>query len=129
MKCLVDTSAWIDALRKDGDPETRRAVDALTREGEAVLCEMVLLELWNGARGKAELAFIRDLQAELEVVPIQPAVWQAAYALARECRAAGYTIPPTDLVVAACAEHHEVGLLHRDSHFDQIDAVRARRRR
>lgn len=129
MKCLVDTSAWIDALRKDGDAETRRAVEALTRDGEAVLCEIVLLELWNGARGKTELAFIRDLEAELEIVPILPAVWQAAYTLARDCRAAGFTIPPTDLVVAACAEHHHVGLLHRDSHFDEIAAARARRRR
>mgnify|MGYP001571972452 CR=1 FL=1 len=66
--------------------------------------------------------------AELEIVPILPAVWQAAYVLARDCRAARVTIPPTDLVVAACAEHHHVGLLHRDSHFDRIAAARARRR-
>lgn len=128
IRCLVDTSAWIDALRKDGDPETRRKVTELARDEAAVLCEMVLLELWNGARGKAELAMIRELETELEVLPVLPAVWRAADALARDCRAAGFSIPATDLVIAACADHHRVGLLHRDSHFDQIAAVREKRR-
>ncbi len=72
MRHLIDTSAWIEALRRDGDTETRRMVIELAREGEAVVCEMILLELWNGARGKKEVDVVRSLEAELDLVPILP---------------------------------------------------------
>ncbi len=129
MRHLIDTSAWIEALRRDGDTETRRLVIELAREGEAVVCEMILLELWNGARGKKEADVVRSLEAELDLIPILPIVWRAAYALAADCRAGGVTIPATDLIIAAAAHHYQLGLLHRDAHFDQIEKVRARRSR
>ena len=129
MKRLVDTSAWIDALRPEGDPGTRRAVDEAIRDGDAVLCDMVLVELWIGARGKREQDVIARLEADLDVLPIGTEVWRAARALARTCRAAGVTVPATDLVIAACADHHRVGLIERDQRFTQIAAARARRKR
>lgn len=122
---LVDTSAWIDALRVDGDPEVRAAVREVTAEGAAVLCDMVRLELWVGARGDAEQRMIRDLEKELETVATPPEVWDAAVKMARACRSIGITVPATDLLVAACADHHDLDLLHHDTHFDQISmAVR-----
>ncbi|TNF76136.1 MAG: PIN domain nuclease [Acidobacteria bacterium] len=117
---LVDTSAWIDALRKDGDPEVLAAVKSLTADGAAVLCDMVRLELWNGARGKAERQFLAGLDKELECFPTTAEVWQTAIDLADACRRRGITVPTTDLLIAACAEHHGLGLLHHDTHFDQI---------
>ena len=128
MKRLVDTSAWIEALRPDGDRETRRAVEEATRQGEAVLCDMVLVELWAGARGTRERTVIAGLEADLKILPIDPDVWREASALARACRAAGVTAPATDLVIAACAEHHGVGLLARDRHFAQIAAAGKKKR-
>ncbi len=61
---LVDTSVWIDALHRDGDPEVRAPVRRATAEGEAVLCDLVRLELWNGAGGAEErdLVHVRALQ-------------------------------------------------------------------
>lgn len=123
-KVLVDTSAWIDTLRKDGDPETRSQVRAVTAQGAAVLCDMVLLELWNGARGDAERQFLEQLEGNLEVVPTTPAVWRAATRIARACRRRGVTVPATDLLILACAEEHGLSLLHRDKHFDLIAAPR-----
>ena len=120
---LVDTSAWIDALRKDGDPETRAAVTALTADGTAALCDMVRLELWNGARGRAERQFLAGLEKELNCFPTTAEVWQTAIDLADACRRKGITVPATDLLIAACAEHHGLGLFHHDVHFDQIAAA------
>ena len=119
-RVLVDTSAWIDALRGDGDREIRDAVKELTADGEAVLCDIVRLELWNGTSGVAEARMLRDLERELECVPTTAAVWAAARDLARACRARGVTVPATDLLVAACADAHGLGLLHHDAHFDLI---------
>jgi predicted nucleic acid-binding protein len=117
---LVDTSAWIETLRPEGDEGVRAAVQAATEEGRTVLCDMVLLELWNGARGDAEKRFLRDLEGLLRRVPTTDAVWETARDLARQCRTAGLTLPGADLLVAACAEHHRLELLHHDRHFDQL---------
>lgn len=119
-RVLIDTSAWVDALRSDGSPEVREKVRAATIEGTAVLCDMVLLELWNGARGDAEGHFLMHLQNEIEIVETSPQVWRSAQELARGCRSQGITIPATDLLIAACARTFGLVLLHNDRHFDLL---------
>lgn len=47
---LVDTSAWIETLRANGDAAVRARVRELAVDDRAVLCDMVRVELWNGAR-------------------------------------------------------------------------------
>jgi predicted nucleic acid-binding protein len=119
-RALVDTSAWIDALREDGDAAIAGAVRELAADGEAVLCDLVRVELWNGAGGDAEKKLLRELERELECLPTTQQVWATARELARACRAKGVTVPATDLVVAACARVHGLPLVHHDSHFEQI---------
>jgi hypothetical protein len=85
---------------------------------------MVLLELWNGAHGPSEQRLLRELERDLEKVPTPPAVWDSASDLARTCRRAGVSVPATDILIAACAEHHDLEILHRDAHFDHIARVR-----
>jgi hypothetical protein len=126
-RVLVDTSAWIDTLRRDGDPDIRSSVRTATVEGRAVLCDLVLLELWNGAHGASEQRLLRELERDLDKVATSSAVWEAASELARTCRKVGVSVPATDLLIAACAEHHGLELLHRDSHFDHIARARSRR--
>lgn len=126
-RILVDTSAWIDALRRDGDPDVRASVRAATAEGRAVFCDLVLLELWNGAPGPSEQRVLRELERDLEKVSTPPAVWEAASELARACRKAGVTAPATDVLIAACAEHHKLEILHHDAHFDYIARARGQR--
>jgi predicted nucleic acid-binding protein len=123
-RALVDTSAWIETLRRNGDPGIRASVSAATREGRAVLCDLVLLELWNGAQGAEEHRVLRELELTIEKVPTPPAIWEEACELARKCRKAGVTAPATDVLIVACAAHHKLEILHRDAHFDQIARVR-----
>jgi len=126
---LVDTSAWIELFRPSGDPFVRRAVEDAAREGNAVLCDMVLLELWAGAGGPHERGLIARLASDVEVLPIDAAVWKAAQALAQTCRAAGVTAPANDLLIAACADYHGAELLERDAHFAQIANARRKARK
>lgn len=125
-KRLVDTSVWIEVLRRDGDADIRQAVVDAAREGQAAICEMVLLELWAGARGSRQRAGIARMTA-LECLRIDDDVWKNAHALSQTCRAAGVTVPGPDLLIAACADHHGVEVLERDGHFAQIAAARAGR--
>jgi predicted nucleic acid-binding protein len=117
---LVDTSAWVHALRPDGDPAVANRVrDALER-GEAAWCSLVQLELWNGARGGHEHSVLRELFQVLPELAIDGQVWDGAYHLARKARAHGITAPATDIVVVACARRHEASLLNADVHFDLL---------
>lgn len=103
---LVDTSSWIHALRINGDPVVRARVEDALRDGEACWCPMIRLELWNGAGGDRERRILREFERVLPELAVDEAVWQAAYELGRRARAAGVTIPATDLLVADCARHH-----------------------
>jgi predicted nucleic acid-binding protein len=89
-----------------------------------VLCDLVRVELWNGARASKEHRLLREMEEQLETVPTTPEVWALARELARLARSKGLTVPAADLVIAACAEHHRLGLIHHDSHFDQLVKLR-----
>jgi predicted nucleic acid-binding protein len=121
----VDTSAWIETIRERGDPAVRAQVTSYIAEDKAVLCDMVRLELWNGARSTKDQRTLREMEEELETVPTTPEIWALACELARLARSKGLSIPASDLVIAACAEHHRLTLIHQDSHFDRLLQLRA----
>ena len=114
---LVDTSSWIDALRRDGDPEARTRVEALLRSGTAAWCDFVRVELWNGLRGAAERKQMEELEVDVINLPTNDAVWAKARLLAQRARAKGITVPAADLVIAACAWEHRVEMEHDDAHL------------
>lgn len=125
-RVLIDTSAWIEALRPEGDEAVLQKVRDLLEDGAAVFCDLVLLELWNGARGSRERQYLGELERELQTLPTTDEVWERSRDLARRCRRKGLTVPATDLLIAACAHHHSAFLLHRDDHFDRIREAMSR---
>lgn len=120
---LVDTSAWIHFLRPDGDGAVRTRVEGALRAGTARLCPLVRLELWNGAGGERERKVLRELERSIPELGITAQVWGEARELARRCRAAGVSVPATDLLIAACAFHHGARIEHEDADFDAIERI------
>jgi predicted nucleic acid-binding protein len=120
---LIDTSSWIHLLRPNGDPAVRTRVERALQAGEACWCSMVRLELWNGAGGEREKKVLRDFERLLPELSIDHEVWRAAYDLARRARAAGVSIPATDLLIAACAKHHGAELEHSDTDFTHLGKI------
>ena len=47
---LVDSSVWIEALRRDGNVHVKVALESLLQEYEATFCGPVKLEVLGGAR-------------------------------------------------------------------------------
>lgn len=117
---LIDTSSWIEALRSSGRSDVRDRVMRLMVDGRAAWCDMVLVELWNGARGDYEKRKLAELEKEMASLAATAEVWDAARSLARKCRQAGHTVPTADLVIAACALEHHAGIEHCDSHMELI---------
>ena len=120
---VIDTSAWIEQLRRGGDASVRKHVEALLASGEAAWCPLVRLELWNGARGEKERTALTEMEETLPSLAIDAAIWDHAATLASGARQRGITVPATDLLVASCARHHDVPLLHHDRHFELIDSL------
>ena len=120
---LIDTSAWIEQLRRAGDASVRKQVEALLASGDAAWCPLVRLELWIGARGEDERTALTDMEEALPSLAIDAAIWDRAATLASGARKRGITVPATDLLVASCARHHDVPLLHHDRHFELIDSL------
>ena len=115
---MVDSSSWIEALRTTGSPSVRQRVRELLETGEAAWCDMVRLELWNGAAGDREKRVLREFDRDLPCLTIGGEVWQKACELSQYARSAGATAPATDLLIFVCARHHRVSLEHNDPYFD-----------
>lgn len=117
---LVDTSSWIHMLRPGGDVAIRARVEKALADGAACWCPVVRLELWNGAGGDREKKVLRELESVLPELAIDSEVWNAAYDLARRARAAGVTVPASDLLIAACSSRHGASLETGDSDFAKL---------
>ena len=117
---LIDTSSWIEALRTSGNAEVRNRVKELLMGGKAAWCEMILLELWNGAQGESERKILKDFSMEIPMLPISSEVWTLAKRLAQTCRQKGKTVPSTDILIVSCGLMNKADIEHQDNHFDII---------
>lgn len=120
---LIDTSSWIEQLRKSGDLSVRQRVENLLKTGEAAWCPIVRLELWSGARGRHERKVLLEMDQTLRSLEINGDIWNRAVSITKKTRENGITVPATDVLVYACAAFHRVSLEHNDNHFTMIDAL------
>lgn len=116
---LVDTSAWIEFFRRDGDPSVKMAMKALIEELEATLCGPVEMEFLGGAR----LHERPRIQARLDILPyfgFDQKIWRKAashYALLRQ---KGFTLPWNDIVIASLALSAGCRVYAVDQHFEKM---------
>jgi len=118
---LVDTSAWLFALRKDANPEVKSRLDTLLREDAVVITGIIKLELLGGTRTREEFSRLKSrLDALPYVLMEEPLLWDLASEMAFDLRRKGITIPYTDILIASAAVKEDIILLHADVHFDQV---------
>jgi predicted nucleic acid-binding protein len=110
-------------LRPAGNPVVRDRVTRALDAGEACWCPIIRLELWNGAAGDRDKKVLKDFERLLPELAIDNAVWNVAFDLARRARAAGVSVPATDILIAASARYHRVELEHADSDFTQLEKL------
>ena len=116
---MVDSSAWIEGLRRKGRLDVKVALEVLLEHYEAQWCSPVRLEVLGGAR-KGER---QRLGRYFSVVPYRPTReddWERAISLAWRLRDDGMTVPWLDVLIASIALHDGVRLYTIDSHFEEI---------
>jgi predicted nucleic acid-binding protein len=115
---LVDTSAWILALRKDFSPGVKERIDHLLKENTVITTGMVKLEILGGTKTKSEFLRLKRRLDALDSVDLDTSLWEESYDLAFKLRRKGITVPYTDILIAACALKIGSTVVHVDAHFD-----------
>ncbi len=116
---LVDSSAWIEGLRRKGRIEVKLALEGLLDEDKTLLCDPVRLEILGGARRNER----RRLGQCLAVIPFRRCSaedWENAIALAWRLRDHGVTVPWLDVLIAAIALQDRIPVYAVDRHFPEI---------
>lgn len=119
VELLLDNSAWVrlgDAsLPPHRSDEIARALEAR----RIAVCLPFLLEAGYSARdARAHGALIEELLA-LPLIQIdEDTERQAINAQRQLARAGHHRLPPVDLILAAIADRHAIGVLHYDADYD-----------
>ena len=117
---LVDTSAWIFALKKNFLLPLRGKIDLLLRDGLILTFGMIKLELLGGTKSEKEFARLKNRLDALYEIPTDQSLWDEASELAFMLHRKGITVPYTDILIASAALYSKATLLHADVHFNLI---------
>jgi hypothetical protein len=119
---LVDTSAWIEVLRKPAGLDLA-SVGGLD---QVVTCLPVVQEVLQGFHDETAYRVAREAMLALPCVesPLPRARFEEAAALYRAARRGGFTVRSgVDCLIAACAIRHGLTVLHADRDFPALARV------
>lgn len=116
-RVLVDTSAWIAALRPSGPKEAKEKIEILLGEDCVAISGIIKLELLSGARTEKEYRELLEDLESLHYIPTDEEVWRCSYRLSRDIKKEGLSIPATDLLIASVAITAGCEIMHLDKHF------------
>ncbi len=117
---LIDTSAWLFALRKNFHPVIKARIEKLLMESEVAINGMIELELLGGTRSEKEYDRLRRRLEGLYYIEADRSLWETSSKLAFDLKRKGLNLPYTDIFIAASALKEKAVLIHADSHFDLI---------
>jgi len=123
-RVLLDSTAVIALLRGDSN------VTGLVSTRDEVFTSVVVVgELLYGARHSSRpevnLKRVVDFAAAIVALPCDEATAEVYARVKQQLRAKGRPIPDNDLWIAATAIQHDLPLLHRDAHFQEIEELRS----
>lgn len=119
---LVDSSAWVEYLRRTGTPVHLGVRTALEEKIELAVTDVILMEILAGARDGQDRDRLRRLLYGRTLLAVEgPSDYEQAAELYRACRGHGETPRKlTDCLIAAVAIRHQAQVLHADVDFDVI---------
>ena len=119
---LVDSSAWIEGLRRKGSLEVKLALEGLLDAYEAQWCVPVQLEVLGGASVRER----KHLEFYFSIIPFRGCDqndWDRAVKFAWKIRDAGVSVPWMDALIASMALHDGVRVYSIDRHFSEMARV------
>ena len=121
---LVDTSAWIEYVRRTGSPIDLRLDGLIASDATVALTQPVVMELLTGARDATDEARLRALIGAFDLLSFDPDIdFEQAASISRLCRSAGFSVKAVDCMIASVAVRHEAAILAADRDFARIASV------
>jgi predicted nucleic acid-binding protein len=117
---LIDTSAWLFALKKNFHPAIKERIELVLIESDVATNGIIELELLGGTKSEREYNRLKSRLDALYYIEATKSLWDLSSKLAFDLRRKGVTAPYTDIFIAASALKEKAILLHADSHFDVI---------
>ena len=119
---LVDTSVWIEFLRRRGSPKIQTELQPLIRSGSIALTEWIILEMMAGISSTENSGALLGRLAPVHRLALTDAGWNRAWSMAARLRKKGVSSSAADCLIATVAVLHDVPLIHCDSDFSRIAA-------
>ncbi len=119
---LVDTSVWIDFLRKAHLPESKILSRLIESENDIAICGLIRQEVLQGIREDLNLNRIRSLLDQAFYLSLEePQTFDEAADIYRTLRRKGVTLrSPMDCLIAAVAIRFNTPVLYHDRDFLSI---------
>lgn len=123
---LIDSSAWVEFLRRTGSRANIEVRELVRRRpGDVVITEPIIMELLAGATSDRAFDQIDKLSRGLRLLPVDASVdYRDAAVVYRAVRRGGNTVRKTmDCLIAVVAARTGATLVHRDRDFDVLAAA------
>ena len=117
---LVDTSVWVEFLRRSGSRAIQARLRPLILNGEVALADWIVLELMTGLRATEKPAELLARLSPVHRLPFPEDGWKGAWNLASSLRKRGITPSAADCYIATVAVSANVPLIHCDADFEAI---------
>jgi predicted nucleic acid-binding protein len=121
---LFDHSVWARLLDGRLTGSFRTTFEQALIAGELWTCPPALLEMRYSARDGQDVALVTEELRALRHAPLSGDAGAAAITAQAELAAApgiSHRVKPVDLLIAAIAAEHDLGVLHYDHDYDTIE--------
>jgi predicted nucleic acid-binding protein len=125
---LLDTSAWIEVLRRPA----RLRLDDVADLDEIATCLPVVQEVLQGIGEESAFRTAREALFSFPIVesPLRQDVFESAVDLYRAARRSGLTVRSSvDCLIAACALRNDLTVVHHDRDFAALARISPLRER
>jgi predicted nucleic acid-binding protein len=118
---LLDNSAWARLEQQALSQARVDEIATLLEEGRIATCLPFLLEAGYSARNAPDHDELLGEFLALPFVHVDDRVENRALEAQRQlARAAHHRLPPVDLIIAALADIHQLGILHYDNDYEIV---------
>ena len=119
-KILIDTSLWIEALKKDCPEKIKEMIFKAIDEDNAFITGIIMVELLSGAKTVKKYEQLKNNLEALIYLDTAVDVWEKAAEIAFTLKRKGINVPSGDILIASLAIRYDVLLIHMDKHFELI---------
>jgi predicted nucleic acid-binding protein len=117
---LVDSSVWIYYYRPKIAEKIKSLIIETIAGDEAAVNGIIKVEILNGVTDMKDFEKIKSDFEAFIMIQLDDSIFDTAGVIGSSLRKKGFSIPATDLIIAASALKSGCLLLHIDSHFDTI---------